>query len=99
MLAGGGGEIRIEIRDNGIGMSAADLARAFEPFQQADGGHSRKHEGTGLGLAICDRLMRLHGGRVLLTSELGRGTVATVVIPRERAAAMEGRGEQARLSA
>ena len=99
MLAVGGGEIRIEIRDNGIGMSAADLARAFEPFQQADGGHSRKHEGTGLGLAICDRLMRLHGGRVLLTSELGRGTVATVIIPRERAAAIEGRGEQARLSA
>ena len=99
MLTGSGGEIRIEIRDNGIGMSAADLARAFEPFQQADGGHSRKHEGTGLGLAICDRLMRLHGGRVLLTSELGRGTVATVVIPRERTAAMEGRGKQARLSA
>jgi signal transduction histidine kinase len=57
-LTGAGGEIRIDIRDSGIGMSAADLARAFEPFQQADGGHDRKHEGTGLGLAICDRLMR-----------------------------------------
>jgi signal transduction histidine kinase len=98
-LAGADGEIRIEIRDSGIGMSAADLARAFEPFQQADGGHNRKHEGTGLGLAICDRLMRLHGGRVLLMSELGRGTVATVVIPRERAAAMDGSGDPARMSA
>jgi PAS domain S-box-containing protein len=99
MLTGSGGEIRIEIRDSGIGMSAADLARAFEPFRQADGGHSRKHEGTGLGLAICDRLMRLHGGRVLLVSELGRGTLATVVIPRERAAATEGSSAEARLSA
>jgi signal transduction histidine kinase len=98
-LATASGEIRIEIRDSGIGMSAADLARAFEPFQQADGGHNRKHEGTGLGLAICDRLMRLHGGRVLLMSELGRGTVATVVIPRERAAAMDGSGDPARMSA
>jgi PAS domain S-box-containing protein len=102
-LVGAGGDIRIEIRDSGIGMSAADLAHAFQPFQQADGGHDRKHEGTGLGLAICDRLMRLHGGCVLLTSELGRGTVATVVIPRERAptagsGATDGSGE-ARLRA
>ena len=94
-LTGAGGEIRIDIRDSGIGMSAADLARAFEPFQQADGGYDRKREGTGLGLAICHRLMRLHGGCVKLTSELGRGTVATVIIPRERAAAMDGSGEQA----
>jgi PAS domain S-box-containing protein len=97
-LTGSGGEIRIEIRDSGIGMTADDLARAFEPFQQADGGHSRKHEGTGLGLAICDRLMRLHGGCVKLTSEFGRGTLATVVIPRERALTTDGSGE-ARLRA
>jgi PAS domain S-box-containing protein len=101
-LTGTSGDIRIEIRDSGIGMSAADLGRAFEPFRQADGGHDRSHEGTGLGLAICDRLMRLHGGCVLLTSELGRGTVATVVIPRERALTtdgsrtMDGSGDQAR---
>ncbi|HEY1503121.1 MAG TPA: PAS domain-containing sensor histidine kinase, partial [Stellaceae bacterium] len=96
-LTAAGGEICIEIRDNGIGMSAADLAHAFEPFQQADGGHNRRHEGTGLGLAICDRLMRLHGGRVKLMSELGRGTLATVVIPRERGAMMDGSGDPARL--
>ncbi len=98
-LTGAGGEIRIEIRDSGIGMSDAELAHAFEPFQQADGGHNRKHEGTGLGLAICDRLMRLHGGRVKLMSELGRGTLATVVIPRERASSTDGSGDRARVSA
>jgi PAS domain S-box-containing protein len=92
------GEIRIEIRDSGIGMSATDLASAFEPFHQADGSMARNHEGTGLGLAICDRLMRLHGGRVLLMSELGRGTVATVVIPAERNLSAAG-NNRARLSA
>jgi PAS domain S-box-containing protein len=97
-VATASGEIRIEIRDSGIGMSAADLARAFEPFQQADGSHARHHDGTGLGLAICDRLMRMHGGRVLLMSELGRGTVATVIIPAERNLAAGG-GNRARLSA
>jgi len=94
-----GGETRIEIRDTGIGMSAGDLARAFEPFQQADGGHNRRHEGTGLGLAICDRLMRLHGGRVMLESAPDRGTVATMIVPRERVAAIERTGDQARMSA
>jgi PAS domain S-box-containing protein len=78
------GEVRIEIRDSGIGMSETDLAHAFEPFHQADGSHARNHEGTGLGLAICDRLMRLHGGSVTVTSELGRGTVATMILPPAR---------------
>ncbi|HLI22992.1 MAG TPA: ATP-binding protein, partial [Stellaceae bacterium] len=97
-LATASGEIRIEVRDSGIGMSPGDLARAFEPFHQADGGHARNHEGTGLGLAICDRLMRLHGGRVLLMSELGRGTVATAIIPAERNLGTDG-NKRARLSA
>ncbi len=80
----GDGNIRVEIRDSGIGMREADIVRAFEPFHQIDGSHARHHEGTGLGLAICDRLMRLHGGRVILASELGRGTSATILIPAAR---------------
>ncbi len=80
----GAGDIRIEVRDSGIGMHARDLARAFEPFHQADGGNSRLHDGTGLGLAICGRLIRLHGGKILLASELGRGTAVTVILPAER---------------
>jgi PAS domain S-box-containing protein len=83
------GEVRIEIRDSGIGMSEIDLAHAFEPFHQADGSHARNHEGTGLGLAICDRLMRLHGGSVTVASELGRGTVATMILPPARNAGAE----------
>jgi len=88
-LRGADGDVRIEIRDSGIGMREIDLARAFEPFHQADGSHSRNHEGTGLGLAICDRLTRLHGGRVKLASELGHGTVATIILPRSRCVAAE----------
>ena len=80
ILTRAGGEIHIVVRDNGIGMAPADLARAFEPFHQADGSLARSHEGTGLGLAICERLMRLHDGSVALMSELGRGTVVTVTI-------------------
>jgi PAS domain S-box-containing protein len=87
------GDIRIEVRDNGIGMAEADLVDVFEPFRQADGSHARNHEGTGLGLAICDRLMRLHGGRVTLTSELGRGTVATAILPAERSLPAETAGD------
>ena len=79
------GDVTVAIRDTGIGMHPADLARVFDPFYQVDGGYSRNHEGTGLGLAICDRLMRLHGGRIALTSELGRGTVAAMTLPAGRA--------------
>ena len=87
------GEVRIEVRDSGIGMREIDVVHAFEPFHQADGSHARNHEGTGLGLAICDRLMRLHGGRVQLSSELGRGTIATIVIPAERNACLAEAGK------
>jgi PAS domain S-box-containing protein len=93
------GEGRIEIRDSGIGMRESELARAFEPFHQADGSHSRNHDGTGLGLAICDRLVRLHGGTLRLVSEFGRGTVATVIFPAERcsnAAALDQSDEKRR---
>jgi PAS domain S-box-containing protein len=96
VFRGAENEMRIEIRDSGIGMREIDLARAFEPFHQADSSHSRNHEGTGLGLAICDRLMRLHGGKVRLVSELGRGTVATMIVPAERCVSASGEDSAAK---
>ena len=81
---GAGGQTQIAVRDTGIGIAAADLPRVIEPFRQADSGHARRHDGTGLGLAICDRLVRLHGGTLSLTSALGRGTVVTVTLPASR---------------
>ena len=63
---------------------AHDLARVREPFEQAETAPSRQHQGTGLGLAIVDRLIRLHGGELVLDSEIGRGTVATLRFGRDR---------------
>ncbi len=74
-------ETLIEVHDTGIGIGEKDLKRVTEPFFQAATGHRRRHEGTGLGLAVCDRLVKLHGGRLVLKSEVGHGTVATVVFP------------------
>ncbi|HXY98906.1 MAG TPA: ATP-binding protein [Stellaceae bacterium] len=79
-----GGETQLVVRDTGIGIAAEDLPRVVEPFHQVDSGHARRHEGTGLGLAICDRLVRLHGGRLLLASTLGQGTTVTVTLPAAR---------------
>ncbi len=68
----------IEVRDTGIGMSEAEIARAFEEFTQGMGGSRRSHVGTGLGLPIVRRLARLMKGDVSLTSVEGAGVTAWV---------------------
>jgi PAS domain S-box-containing protein len=75
--------IGIEVRDTGIGMSEAEIARAFEEFTQGMGGSRRSHVGTGLGLPIVRRLARLMHGDVTLASIEGAGVTARVdlVIP------------------
>ena len=65
-------------------MSAEDLERVLSPFVQAADDHSYAQEGTGLGLPIANSLCELHGGSLMLTSELGMGTTATVILPPER---------------
>jgi len=69
----------IEIRDQGIGMSPEQVARAFERFFRADA--SGNIPGTGLGLSLVKEVAELHKGRVELSSELGVGTVARLWIP------------------
>lgn len=73
--------IVLRIRDTGIGMAPAEQATAFDPFSQAEGGHSRRYGGSGLGLAIVYELVRLMGGTVELESELGKGSEFTVSLP------------------
>ena len=70
--------IAIRVRDTGIGMSQAEIARAFDEFAQGMGGSRRSHVGTGLGLPIVRRLSRLMGGDVALTSVEGQGVTARV---------------------
>ena len=71
-------KVVIEVRDTGIGMSEAEIARAFEEFTQGMGGSRRSHVGTGLGLPIVRRLARLMKGDVALTSVEGAGVTARV---------------------
>ncbi|HUE18776.1 MAG TPA: ATP-binding protein [Stellaceae bacterium] len=78
------GQARITVRDTGIGMSPEDLGRIGEPFYQADSTLARKYEGTGLGLAISHRMVRLHNGTLKLESVVGKGTTATILLPREQ---------------
>ena len=69
----------IRIQDQGIGMTPAQLSRAFERFYRADG--SGNIPGTGLGLNLVKEIAEIHGGTVELSSELGVGTVASLWLP------------------
>jgi signal transduction histidine kinase len=75
------GELRVAVRDTGIGISPADRARLFQPFTQLDAGLTRRHGGTGLGLYNSSRLAHLLGGRIDVESEYGTGSTFTLVIP------------------
>jgi signal transduction histidine kinase len=78
------GGLAVSVVDTGIGIAAQDLAKVLEPFVQIDGSLSRSHPGTGLGLSLVKAMTELHGARLLLASEPGRGTTATVVFPADR---------------
>ncbi len=85
--AADGDAVHLWVRDTGVGMTPAQLARIFEPFVQVDGSEERRKLGSGLGLAISRRLIELLGGTITVTSEPGRGSEFRVWLPRERGAA------------
>lgn len=74
--------LRFAVWDTGIGISPKDQKNLFTPFVQLDSGLSRAHQGTGLGLSLVQRLIKMHGGSVLLESEVGKGSCFTVLLPR-----------------
>ena len=76
--------LALTVRDTGIGIAAADMAKAMAPFGQVKNHLTRRHEGTGLGLPLAKTMVELHGGSFSLTSRPGEGTTATIIFPAGR---------------
>ncbi|WP_283788161.1 PAS domain-containing sensor histidine kinase [Bermanella sp. WJH001] len=73
--------IKIEVWDEGIGMSQEGIKKLFKPFVQLDSEHTRSQQGTGLGLSLVKNMVELHSGSVSVQSEEGKGSVFTIVLP------------------
>jgi signal transduction histidine kinase len=71
-----------EVADTGCGIPEAELENIFNRFHRVPGTHGRTHEGSGIGLSLVRELVELHGGRVSVTSTVGRGTTFHIEIPK-----------------
>jgi hypothetical protein len=75
------GTLTLTVADNGEGIAPEFLPLVFERFRQADPSATRRHGGLGIGLSLVRQLVELHGGRIVVTSELGTGSVFRVTFP------------------
>ena len=75
------GSVEISVSDTGIGISPEDQAKIFEEFRQVGGDYAHKREGTGLGLTLAKKFVELHGGRIWVESEAGKGSKFTFTLP------------------
>ncbi|NUO07070.1 MAG: ammonium transporter [Candidatus Brocadia sp.] len=73
--------VQITIIDTGIGIKSEDMDKIFEAFRQVDASYARRYEGTGLGLTLTKRLVELHGGKIWVKSEYGKGSAFTFTLP------------------
>ena len=80
-----GDDVRVSVRDTGVGIAPEDQARIFEEFQQAKHGR-RIEESTGLGLTLSRRFIELHGGRIWVDSVPGQGSTFSFSLPLHLAA-------------
>lgn len=75
--------VRVIVADDGCGIPAEDLPNVTKAFFMADKSRSRSQGGSGLGLALCERIVRLHGGKLHIQSQEGEGTSVTVEFPED----------------
>jgi signal transduction histidine kinase len=75
------GAAEISVSDTGIGIGPEDQARIFEEFRQVGGDYAHKSEGTGLGLTLAKKFVELHGGKIRVESEVGKGSTFTFTLP------------------
>jgi signal transduction histidine kinase len=75
------GSVEISVSDTGIGISPEDQTKIFEEFRQVGGDNAKKIEGTGLGLTLAKKFVELHGGKIWVTSEVGKGSTFTFTLP------------------
>ncbi|MBI4589424.1 MAG: response regulator, partial [Candidatus Rokubacteria bacterium] len=89
------GEARFAVWDTGIGIKPEDQARIFEEFHQVESTAAKQYEGTGLGLTLAKKFVELHGGRISVESEPGKGSTFTFTLPliEEPEVSVEGRSE------
>ena len=73
--------VEISVSDTGIGISAEDQQKLFQPFQQIETSLTRKYAGSGLGLSLSRQFVELHGGRIWVESEPGKGSRFVFVMP------------------
>jgi two-component system, OmpR family, phosphate regulon sensor histidine kinase PhoR len=76
-----GPQLRIDVKDQGPGIDQRHLPRLTERFYRADGHRSREKGGTGLGLAIVKHIVQRHRGRLVIESEIGKGSVFSILLP------------------
>jgi signal transduction histidine kinase len=75
------GAVEISVSDTGIGIAPEDQEAVFEEFRQVGGDYAQKREGTGLGLALTRKFVELHGGKIWVKSDLGKGSTFTFTLP------------------
>jgi PAS domain S-box-containing protein len=77
----GRNELRVSVTDSGPGIAKQDQTKLFQAFSQVDDSPTRKTGGTGLGLSICQHIINMHGGRIWVESDLGKGSTFHFTLP------------------